>query len=43
MGSENKSNVRQRKKLEKSNGNEQEVTTKDAVANGEENTKQKKQ
>lgn len=43
MVSENKANVRQRKKSEKSNDNEQEVVKKDQIANGEENSKQRKQ
>lgn len=44
MGSESKSNVRNRKKSEKSTDNEQDVVKKDAVVNGDEKeAKQKKQ
>lgn len=44
MRSEAKSNIRQRKKSEKSNDGEQEGTTKkDIVTNGDENSKQRRQ
>lgn len=44
MGTESKSNVRNRKKSDKSIDNEQEIVKKDAVVNGDEKeAKQKKQ
>lgn len=43
MGSESKTNVRQRKKSDKSNDVEQELVKKDPAINGDENSKQKKQ
>lgn len=43
MGTENKANVRQRKKSEKSNDVEQELVKKDPASNGDDNSKQKKQ
>lgn len=43
MGTENKSNARQRKKVEKSNDSGEEVVKKDLVSNGEEVSKQRKQ